>query len=156
MSQQPARSTQNIPGHQTPPPRPQAGDRYDLRTANERIAARLNDLARRLARQSVNVLALSEETRRLGAEVAPERADRRTAGRQLTNTRMSAPDDRRRHADRRDPGSRIQHRGDRPHRRRPGASYHAIATPGATPADEARGLVELVRSAMINSAIWRP
>ena len=35
-----------------------------------------------------------------------------------------------------------------------GASYHAIATPGATPADEARGLV--VRSAMINSATWRP
>lgn len=70
MSQQPA----EIDTEYTWPPgtatAPQAGDRYDLRTANERIAARLNDLARRLARQSVNVLALSEETRRLGAEVA--------------------------------------------------------------------------------------
>lgn len=68
MSQQPAEiDTEYI---WPPDTAPQAGDRYDLRTANERIAARLNDLARKLARQSVNVLALSEETRRLGAEVA--------------------------------------------------------------------------------------
>lgn len=70
MSQQPA----EIDTEYTWPPAtataPQAGAGYDLRTSNERIAARLSDLARRLARQSVNVLALSEETRRLGAEVA--------------------------------------------------------------------------------------
>ena len=69
MSQQPA----EIDTEYTWPPPPPQRRRRPLRSAHSQRADRraLNDLARRLARQSVNVLALSEETRRLGAEVAP-------------------------------------------------------------------------------------